>query len=228
MGKDPDCATCHVESAWKEHAPFDHKLKTGFALEGAHATALCAECHVAGNKLTTANHAPPSCATCHHSEHGEAFGPDCRSCHNFTRFADARNFDHAATAFPLERRHASIRCASCHTPKVARLPDQNCRTCHGDPHGGRTFLDCGDCHRPDNWLLVRYDHDKAEFPLKGKHFFTPCKACHTNDVWSGLRRECVSCHRGDRQQADIHYPSHAALTWDCIDCHRPWSWSARP
>jgi hypothetical protein len=228
MGQGPDCATCHVETSWKEHAPFDHKVKTGFALEGTHATVACAGCHLHGDKLTTPNHVPPSCATCHRSEHGAAFSQDCRHCHNFIRFADARSFDHAATAFPLERRHGSLRCASCHKPNVARLPDPNCRSCHGDPHGGRTFLDCGDCHRPDNWLLVRYDHDKAEFPLKGKHFFTPCKACHTNDVWSGLRRECVSCHRGDRQQADIHYPSHAALTWDCIECHRPWSWYARP
>jgi hypothetical protein len=220
------CATCHDERTWKNATPFDHKGKTRFALEGAHAGIACERCHVNGDKLTTADGRPPSCATCHVSEHGDAFGKDCTHCHDVTRFSDARAFDHGTTMFPLERRHRSLPCASCHKPKVAQLPDPNCRSCHGDPHGGRTFLDCADCHRPDNWLLVRYDHDKAEFPLKGKHFFTPCKDCHTNDVWSGLRRECVSCHRGDRQRADIHYPSHAALTWDCIECHRPWSWNA--
>jgi hypothetical protein len=222
-----DCASCHGAATWKGATAFDH-AKTGFTLQGAHAAAACDECHVNGAKLTTADRQPPSCASCHTSRHGVAFGSRCTECHDTTRFADARGFDHSATMFPLERRHKAIPCASCHTPNVARPPDPNCRSCHGDPHGGRTTLDCGDCHRPDNWLLVRYDHDKAEFPLKGKHFFTPCKDCHTNDVWSGLRRECVSCHRGDAQFANMRVPGHAAYTWDCIDCHRPWSWSAKP
>jgi hypothetical protein len=223
-----DCASCHRETSWKDAPPFDHAGKTGFALLGAHAAARCDQCHVGGAKLTPPDHSPPSCAGCHTSRHGAAFGPNCTGCHDFTNFADARGFDHAATLFPLERRHKSVPCASCHAPNVARLPDPSCRSCHGDPHLGRMTLDCADCHRADNWLLVRYDHDRAEFPLKGKHFFTPCRDCHSNDVWTGMRRECVSCHRGDRQRADVRFPAHAVYTWDCIECHRPWSWNAKP
>ena len=221
-----DCASCHKETSWKDAAAFDHGAKTGFALQGVHATVACDGCHVNGARLEKPDGKPPSCASCHTSKHGAAFGPDCAGCHDFQRWSDARSFDHNATMFALERRHKSVPCASCHTPNVARPPDPNCRSCHGDPHGGRTLLDCGECHRPDNWLLVRYDHDRAEFPLKGKHFFTPCKDCHTNDTWSGMRRECVSCHRGDAQQANMRVPGHGAYTWDCIECHRPWSWGA--
>jgi hypothetical protein len=222
------CATCHNEVSWKQHAAFDHGKRTGFALSFAHAKLDCDKCHGNGEALLKSMSRPITCASCHTPKHGNAYGTDCAGCHPVTRFADGRKFDHSRTLFPLERRHKAIACASCHDPASARKPDPACKSCHGDPHAGRTFLDCADCHRPDNWLLVRYDHDQAEFPLKGKHFFTPCRDCHTNDVWTGLRRECVSCHRGDRQRADVRHADHAALSWDCIDCHRPWDWAASP
>ncbi len=223
-----ECATCHDEREWSEHPAFDHGARTGYRIEGTHGRLSCDNCHQNGDKRRASAGQTNNCASCHTPKHGTAFGANCTGCHDQTNFANAKSFDHSRTLFPLERRHRSVRCGDCHTAKSTRAPDPNCRSCHGDPHGGRTFFDCANCHRADSWLLVRYDHDLAEFPLKGKHFFTPCRDCHTNDVWTGMRRECVSCHRGDRQAADVRHPGHAALSWNCIDCHRPWSWSARP
>jgi hypothetical protein len=223
----PNCERCHEPTAWGKRAVFDHGARTGFPLVGSHAQVQCEKCHGPNDARMKAIARPITCTSCHTPKHGPVYGPDCARCHTITRFSDGRRFDHSRTLFPLERRHKAIACASCHDPKK-RPPDPNCQSCHGDPHGGRTFLDCGECHRADSWLLIRYDHDRAEFPLKGRHFFTPCRDCHTNDVWTALRRDCVSCHRGDRQRADMLHPDHAQLDWTCIDCHRPWDWNARP
>jgi hypothetical protein len=117
-----------------------------------------------------------------------------------------------------------VRCTTCHD--AARVPrlDPDCRTCHGDPHRGRTLLDCGECHRADVWRLVRFDHDRTEFPLRGRHFVTPCRDCHTNDQYTGVRSECVACHRGDRQRADSLHVDHRSFGFDCSECHRPFNW----
>lgn len=224
----PDCARCHDESGWKHHPRFDHEVETKFALAGAHAGRPCASCH-GPDGAALRSRAPVGCATCHATTsargHGEQFGPDCTACHKPTRFNDVPAFDHRRTLFPLERRHLVINCTACHGAArgAGRLPS-DCRACHGDPHRGRTSLDCADCHRPDDWTRVRYDHDRSEFRLNGRHFLTPCRDCHVGDVYSGLRRECVFCHRGERVRADQKLPGHRNNSFDCGDCHRAFGW----
>ena len=95
-----------------------------------------------------------------------------------------------------------------------------------DPHRGRTLLDCDQCHRADRWTLVRFDHDRSIFPLRGRHFTTPCRSCHTNDQYTGVRPECVSCHRADRIRADSdsRFPFHRGFGTDCGECHRAFAW----
>jgi len=43
-----DCSLCHVGTKWnklRDDFEFDHKARTGVALEGAHKTAQCLRCH---------------------------------------------------------------------------------------------------------------------------------------------------------------------------------------
>jgi hypothetical protein len=225
-----ECARCHDESSWRHHPGFDH-AQTGFVLRGAHDGLACAQCHGPDRQrlravaaAATASGAKIGCATCHTPRHGDQFGRDCTRCHQPTRFSDVPPFDHAQTMFPLDRRHRVVRCTTCHD--AARVPhlDPNCRTCHGDPHRGRAQLDCGECHRADVWRIVRFDHDRSEFPLRGRHFTTPCRDCHVNDQFTGLRTECVACHRGDRQRADSLHADHRSFGFDCSECHRSFSW----
>jgi hypothetical protein len=157
-------------------------------------------------------------------KHGEQFGRDCVKCHQATHFREVPPFDHATTGFPLDRRHAAVRCTACHDAARGPRLQTDCRFCHEDPHRGRAPLDCGECHRADRFSLVRFDHDRAAFPLRGRHFVTACRDCHTNDQFTGLRTECVSCHRNDRVRADGLHPDHRANSPDCGDCHRPFSW----
>ena len=221
-----DCARCHEERGWKSPKPgFDHGSATGFKLAYAHDGLACAQCHGASHDRLTAV-AKVSCATCHTPRHGPSFGADCTKCHKTTKFSDVAPFDHTRTLFPLERRHAALPCVACHDVKKPRGAGDpaTCRPCHGDPHRGRTQTECADCHRADRWSLVRFDHDRSTFPLRGRHFATPCRDCHTNDQFTGTRSECVSCHRGDRRRADAMHVDHRTVSFDCSECHKPFNW----
>jgi Class III cytochrome C family len=215
------CESCHDESSWKHHPGFDHALATGFVLEGAHDGLGCAQCHGRDHeRLSTVKEV--GCATCHTPTHGDQFGRKCTQCHTASRWSNVPAFDHRQTSFPLDRRHEAVRCTTCHDAK--KRIDPQCRTCHGDPHRGRTLLDCGECHRADRWTLIRFDHDRSEFPLRGRHFVTPCRDCHTNDQYTGVRSECVSCHRADRLRADAEHMDHRANSFDCSQCHKAFKW----
>ncbi len=229
-----DCRRCHDERSW-DPPNYDHRAKTGVALEGAHLAVHCTQCHGAdGQKLKAVKNI--TCATCHdvtaktaamkRASHGTQFGSDCASCHKLTKWSDVRPFNHAQTHFPLERRHAALRCSECHNqaqPGSQMLSGQ-CRACHDDPHRGRTTLDCGDCHRPDSWLVIRFDHDRTEYPLNGAHFAGRCRDCHINDVWIGTPRECVFCHRDDLGRVNATSVKHRQDSFDCAECHNAFKW----
>jgi hypothetical protein len=217
------CEKCHDESTWKHHPNFDHTVAVGFPLTQAHDGLACAQCHgkdrqkLRGVKNIT-------CATCHTPVHGDQFPGACTRCHTPTKFSDVPAFDHSRTLFPLDRRHMAVKCTSCHDASRGAKLRADCRFCHGDPHRGRTLMDCEQCHRADRWTLVRFDHDRTIFPLRGRHFTTACRACHTNDQYTGIRPECVSCHRQDKLRADGMYTFHRGFGFDCGECHKAFTW----
>ena len=217
----PACDKCHRETSWRDTPSFDHAAATGFALRGAHTNLACAKCHGPRHEKLMGVARPIGCVTCHTPTHGKQFGSDCTSCHNETRFSDVPPFAHAEkTMFPLERRHSALRCTSCHDSKrFGERLNANCQSCHGDPHRGAMSTSCGDCHRPDRWLLVRFDHDRTSWPLRGKHFVARCDECHKNNLWTGVRTECVTCHVKDR-------PANHGSRWDCgsSGCHIAFDW----
>src|SRR5512143_942939 len=57
----------------------------------------------------------------------------------------------------------------------------------GSPHGDIS-IDCGDCHREDQWVPVTkppvFKHDKTGFPLIGAHTGVGCRKCHTTLVFN--------------------------------------------
>jgi hypothetical protein len=214
------CEKCHRETNWRDTPSFDHAAATGFAIVGAHKGLSCATCHGTRHEKLIGVARPVGCAACHTPLHGRQFGTDCTSCHKETQFSDVPPFAHAQkTVFPLERRHAALRCTSCHDARRGERLSAACQSCHGDPHRGATGTSCGDCHRPDRWLLVRFDHDRTAFPLRGRHFATPCADCHRNNLFTGLRTECVTCHARNR-------PMEHGARWDCgtAGCHVPFDW----
>jgi len=212
------CERCHDATTWSHAAAFDHTT-TGFRLERGHAKVECAKCHGADGKRLAGSAAPGACQTCHAAPHGKQFGTRCAQCHNTTSFREVARFDHARTAFPLELRHATLACAACHDAKRQPVINRACRTCHGDPHRGSNAFDCADCHRPDRWRIVRFDHDLTSYPLTGRHRVASCGGCHTNPNWTGVRTDCVTCHAFDRPRTADHLTKVT-----CDDCHTTTTW----
>jgi hypothetical protein len=233
-----ECKSCHDPSGFKPVQAFDH-ARTGFALAGAHLSARCQACHEGRiQALIFAAARPPDCADCHSLGHGEELGARCEGCHPLELDASghARPFkaargmpypEHAATGFPLERRHKIIACASCHpkSPAPIAKPIARCAQCHLDPHSGAAGNTCEDCHRADRFRLVRFDHDRAGWPLRGRHFVTPCMRCHTNQRFVGLPSDCWDCHARDAARAKMKVGLHPFGPLDCRDCHLSlWTW----
>lgn len=221
-----DCTACHSVQGFTPVEGFDHLARTGVPLTGHHGGLACASCHQGDNGRAMRLTMEPTCLTCHDAGHG-AIGADCASCHTLEQAAwvdAARGFDHRVTSFPLERRHKPLDCADCHPVGMERVPRSDCQGCHTDVHAGQLGQVCGDCHAPDRWTVVRFDHDQAAWPLRGRHFVAPCVSCHTNQRWIGLRTDCWDCHAAEALQGPAAVPAHGQPGASCDDCHGTWSW----
>jgi hypothetical protein len=82
--------------------------------------------------------------------------------------------------------------------------------------------DCGICHVPDRWDVLRddfsFDHEKQTgYPLEGAHAEAACLRCHNDrgPVQAYVMRGCGGCHPD---------PHTATLGLDCRRCHEQTSW----
>ena len=93
-------------------------------------------------------------------------------------------------------------------------------------HSGQLGADCEECHLPDRFRVVRFDHDRTAWPLRGRHFMTPCVSCHTGQRWVGLTDECWDCHAADAARGKARVPeAHPFGRIDCAGCHTSqWKW----
>jgi hypothetical protein len=237
------CAECHVTTTFDDvdAAAFDHAGRTGFALDGAHATARCEACHQRtaqpdglgrcfGRVARVFGEPASACATCHDDPHEAAFaGQGCASCHTTTDFcALAGPFDHGArTGFVLTGAHLDAECASCHgtypdpvaagrtlgrVSQVFSGSTERCETCHADAHQGA------------------FDGPDRPAEVAGRE---GCARCHTTSdfadqrepfdhaLWTGHRLEgahaeldCSACHAPDAGGALTPAPGT-----DCVACH---------
>jgi hypothetical protein len=214
------CADCHTQKSWSD-TRFDHEKETGFALNGAHKTAVCQSCHRSGrfqDKL------PKDCAGCHAAidMHAGRMGTKCEACHDVSHWKPA-DFEHERDSkFALLGAHAKLGCHSCHVSDVTKQkPGRECIACHRaqDVHAGTLGAACETCHASESWRAgIRFDHDLTDFPLLGQHATVPCASCHVSHQFGKLQQECGSCHRAD----DVHKGS---LGKDCARCHSPNAWN---
>jgi hypothetical protein len=210
----PNCADCHSVETWKQ-AKFDHNKNTRFALKGAHAKAICSDCH--GNdthaKLSMA------CIDCHRNQdvHKAQLGSQCGDCHGVTAWKQDVKFDHGLTAYPLIGLHAAVACEGCHVSRAYKGVATACISCHGkdDVHAGRLTSACASCHSPNGWARVTFDHSRdTRFALTGAHGKGGCYDCHTqkNVKSAELPTACIACHK----RQDVH---RGAFGTDCARCH---------
>lgn len=233
-----DCRKCHTEESFRKRKnpeAFDHDL-TGFVLEGKHTRVDCKTCHT--NKMTD----PMShnrCADCHADFHQGEFitltrKPDCKDCHTVEGFSGSVYTIemHNNSVFPLKGSHLATPCIACHQKDdqwTFRNIGSKCADCHSDIHQG--FLAekyypqqaCEQCHVPDTWAAITFDHRQTGYELQGRHEQTACISCHVPDAeskefkvipFAGQTTTCMECHDNihDRQ-FDIEGQT------DCRRCH---------
>ncbi|MGB5556015.1 MAG: hypothetical protein WBM83_15270, partial [Flavobacteriaceae bacterium] len=206
----------------------------------------CTQCHDLGNKVTdtkclechtdiqslinakTGYHANPNvikqdCIECHSEHHGRKF--------DMVRF-DQDNFDHELTGYELEGKHETVDCKKCHVSEniadreIKKRPntflglDEKCLSCHDDYHQNTLANTCLDCHNMEGFEPApKFDHDQADFQLKGEHANIDCIECHQITTRNGKDfqefsnipfKDCVSCHDD---------PHNGQLEGTCVQCH---------
>jgi hypothetical protein len=229
-----NCATCHDFNDFKKAPLFNH-AKTNFALLGQHTKAECVACHKAeiknGKKFVNFAGINSNCVNCHKDVHKGKFGTNCKSCHSedsFNKITPNNNFNHKSTGFELEGKHKEINCTKCHNKSVGyqeytKTNNITCITCHKDVHEGKLGTDCKSCHNQNSFLLKnktfkgKFDHDKTDYPLKGKHATIDCRVCHKGDLTDKLaHNKCNECHK-DKHNGD--FDTKKLLYPDCASCH---------
>ena len=247
-----DCVRCHSEHNgenfqlvhWEpSEKGFDHS-RTGYPLEGKHATLSCQQCHNARHvaaaergsiKMKDLNRTylglPRACIRCHTDEHQGRLGQDCGQCHSLNDWKTVSQFDHSKTRYPLTGAHDEVACQKCHKSEGAEekvkyfgLAFGSCSACHNDPHRGAFKTTCESCHTTAGWkrisaanVAARFDHSRTRYPLLGKHAGVACNACHAGGDFTRpvLHDQCVDCHQDDHQGQFMARKDAG----DCASCH---------
>jgi hypothetical protein len=161
----------------------------------------------------------------------------CRSCHTDHKGAqakivelDEKSFDHGQTDYPLREGHLKPKCADCHKPKAKyREAPSACVACHkkdddAKGHKGKLGDKCQDCHAERSWKEAKFDHDKTDFALKGKHAepAVKCRDCHVNDKYKDTPRNCFACHKKDDYEKKGAHKGRFGEK--CETCHSEKDW----
>ncbi len=229
-----ECAACHTTTSFAEVAAdrFEHGARTGFVLEGQHATAGCEACHVpraqpdpAGRRFgaiaDTFTGPAQACATCHFDVHGGFFAaraalsgaaPECSTCHDAHGFERAeQGFDHGRwTGFALDGAHARSDCATCHpAPTAGETASRALRSTVYKGEG--SFGDCSTCHID----VHGGSFDGAGRPQRvGDR--TGCARCHTTETFDVPKGFDHAAWTGFALDG-----AHARA--QCSSCHEPLS-----
>ncbi len=222
-----NCLECH--DGLDRMTDFDHS-QTDFPLEGQHATANCAGCHV-NNQFEDL---PAECVACHAEPaiHAGLFETTCESCHTTEAWSPATlgdtTFNHdTQTRFSLVQHQADfsgavLNCASCHVTNLETVEMTICTTCHAQAdavfmasHEQEFGSDCLACHDGVD-RMHDFDHARV-FVLDGRHAEIECVACHADQKFTGTPAECVACH--------AEPPIHAGIFGvQCELCHSTTAW----
>ena len=216
-GLGTDCASCHNENSWQEHA-FDHAETTEYALVGAHSEQACSSCHIDNKYEDT----PNQCIDCHKLDdvHTGSRGNECDSCHTSENW-QANEFDHnAQTDFDLVGAHRELTCNGCHLQNMSlEQPPTTCIGCHSvdDVHAGARGTECADCHTNESWSVSFEHFEETGFALTNTHSSLRCESCHTTNLTDPLPSNCAGCHSEE--------DPHANTLGECDSCHAGADWT---
>ena len=188
-----NCEECHTPEgfAGADWGDFQHPM----ALENAHASADCNDCHVEGQELTS------DCSGCHQPPSEPHFGENCAECHTPTTFKDAQ-LPPEAHPIELVGAHLTADCEGCHVDDEA--PEFVCGNCH-EPSENHLTGECDTCHTPvgfaESASFLVEAAPQIPHPLEG-------------------RDDCLLCHdpAGDFEPAPSNHVDYASE--QCTLCHK--------
>lgn len=218
------CWKCHSDHNGKDFPlvhfdkkKFNHK-ETDFILEGAHLKTPCEKCHIKAKYSET----PSECGVCHKAKHSNKFGGKCVNCHSDLAWEEI-TYDHQKSNFELKGAHIKTKCIKCHTTNLnsfkRKVRYDDCKYCHRDVHRMQ-FANrlCKECHVEDSFkVLVNFDHNRAKFPLIGKHLKVSCSNCHKDNIFIGIAHNCQNCHKN---------PHRKLIGETCDSCHNNFAWKS--
>lgn len=233
MKEQRDCKECHTEHKGRtvkivifDPTKFDHGTQTDFQLRGGHLApkVKCLSCHFAGKKYSEA---PSTCNGCHKKDdkHKGGLGTDCAKCH-VEKDWKTTNFDHNKTNFKLLEKHIVVKCDKCHINGKYKDTPKACVACHKKDdekaHRGKLGPKCESCHTEKDWNTTKFDHNKTNFRLLGKHDEVKCDKCHINKKYKGTPKLCYACHKKDD---DTNVRAHKGkFGQKCETCHIERDW----
>jgi len=217
----PDCITCHsVQGFSPAFFTLEQHNQSSFVLSGSHMATPCFACHKKQDRWEFRN-IGFTCDNCHEDIHQAYINPvyypenNCRACHS-TENWQAIQFDHQKTQFGLSGAHIMVSCRKCHfsineigeTEQRFKGLRTQCSTCHHDIHHGQfnqgELAHCDRCHITQSFKpSSKFDHNKTQFVLDGKHVNLTCKQCHINIT-------------EDKES----YVLYKIKDFKCEDCHR--------
>ncbi len=160
-----DCATCHQPTGWADatFGELGHDA-TGFPLDGAHGSLICADCHAGRSPKAAAG---PEGVGCHGADdpHRNLLGDGCVDCHRQDDWLRT-SFRHAVTGYQLRGAHSVSACQDCHARGFAGTTD-TCERCHASEqpndrlHNDPLTSDCRLCHREDTWQGANFSFGGA-------------------------------------------------------------------
>ena len=196
-----DCKNCHVR------------------LRDTTQTKLCLDCHESTAKDISSKRG-------FHGKFDKARS-NCKACHTEHKGRDANiiwldkdRFNHDLTNFVLRGKHSQSACSDCHeSGDKHRDAKRACVSCHKDDdvHNNKLGKKCHQCHSPEAWSKKKFDHDKTDFRLTGKHAKASCASCHIENKFKDTPKKCLSCHA----LKDVHQNRFGSR---CGDCHKTSQW----
>jgi len=160
------CARCHETTSFADIrlSNEEHGRWTGYSLDGAHANAVCTDCHKPNKQPDRHGRifgkTDRSCASCHRDPHAGQFRLDqedhtrCERCHLDTTDFSEILFNHQLDSrFPLDEHHSTLDCAACHKPATTTGSE---RVIRFRPLGTQ----CQDCH--DSRRLKDFEEQGSE------------------------------------------------------------------
>ena len=213
------CDRCHKVTG---DNVFNHNTMAAFALDGAHLTVKCNDCHTS----ITFKPRPRTCFGCHGEPavHKGQYGTGCEQCHATRTWTDIKPL-HDVGDFSLTGQHDNLACARCHKDSRPMAGTGNvCLNCHrqDDIHQNSLSPRCGECHTQWSFAPARFDHSTVGCNLTGLHRTLACNDCHAAGNYGAIVGECIGCHRDEAVRKG---GVHAGYT-QCAGCHNPNDWLA--